>query len=121
MDEFYDECPDFIRWPDGSDVLVEVVRKHLPGVRLSQMRPLVYAMLGFPGLPGCNAINAGSESDFVLKQESVLLAMLMQAFSERAQHALNVTKNPTLILNVQRCVRLIRSSTHYIPGGAFDA
>jgi hypothetical protein len=121
MDDFFDTCPDYYVWPNGSDVFVEVLRKYLPGVTLPQMRPLVYALLGHPGLDKCADIKSQADSDFVLKTEGTALALQVQAYAERAQCALNVTKNPTAIANLHRCVRLIRSQTHYLPGGALDA
>jgi hypothetical protein len=114
-DEFY--C---IGWPDGSEALCELVQRHIPAVTEEQMRPLAFALLGYPDLEGCLPVQNSAEADLILGRDSTLIALIVQALSARVEAALYETSNVEAVANCHRAVKVIRAATHYMPGGACD-
>ena len=114
-DDFY--C---VGWPEGSEGFCGLVQRHIPAITEAELRPLAFALLGYPDLKGCLPVQDSAEADSILNMEATLVAMIVQALSARVEAALMKTQNSQAIRNCHMAVHVIRAATHYMPGGACD-
>ena len=111
---------DWEGWPDGSHALLDTLAQYIPHLSAEQVKPLAVALLGQPDLPASNPIATREDAVQVLDEETALITMLVQAWTDRVHAAILHLEAGTDLTQVLRAVRIIRSVTHYLPGGAYE-
>lgn len=114
--------------PDGSEALQALFQRLSPSLTPDQIAPLALALLGYPDLTGQALAKAGAVQ--VLTDEAAVVAMLVQAWSLRAEAALPAVvdlpapqrRHPYLpapqhpAVTTGRAVSVIANSLRYLPG-----
>jgi len=108
--------PISLAWPDGSEEFIDLARIASPDLSPDSLQAVGVRLFGTPygRLEWTPA--KGQTARSVLKVETCVITLLVQAWSDRVQWALSTCEDPDALANYSTGVRVMRSAIRYLPG-----
>lgn len=105
-------------WPEGGELFADIARRAVPSLTDNQCAALAGVFLGHPGIEVEWTPPTGQDARSVLVPETTVMALMVQAWGERAQWALMHCADPVALRNYYAAVKVLRLAIRYLSVGA---
>ena len=109
------ETTDWTAWEQGGEVFAKLAQRHSAELGFAALRPVAEILYGAPTLSDWNPEKVSPAE--ILTEEAVIVAMLVQAWSDRADWAVSRCADEAARSNYLRACLVIHSAVDYLPSG----
>ena len=109
--------PPRLYWPEGGEVFADIARRAVPSLTDSQCAALAAVFLGHPGIEIEWTPPTGQDARSVLVPETTVMALMVQAWGERAQWALTHCADRVALRNYEAALKVLLLAIRFLTGG----
>jgi hypothetical protein len=104
-------------WPEGGELFADIARRAVPSLTDSQCAALAVVFLGHPGIENEWTPPTGQDARSVLVPETTVMALMVQAWGERAQWALAHCADPVALRNYDAAIKVLQLAVRFLKAG----